>query len=92
MTLISGVFFPTNQLPGWLAMIGGWLPLAQGVALEDVKAGRVVSADEVRRRIFYFLDSLIVINLYFCHYIILLYAADCTFYTCFRFRKPRTRD
>jgi len=33
MTLISGVFFPTDQLPGWLAMIGGWLPLAQGVAL-----------------------------------------------------------
>lgn len=33
MTLISGVFFPTNQLPGWLAVIGGWLPLAQGVAL-----------------------------------------------------------
>ena len=33
MTLISGVFFPTENLPGWLAMIGGWLPLAQGVAL-----------------------------------------------------------
>lgn len=33
MTLISGVFFPTEQLPGWLAAIGGWLPLAQGVAL-----------------------------------------------------------
>ena len=33
MTLISGVFFPTDQLPGWLATIGGWLPLAQGVAL-----------------------------------------------------------
>jgi len=33
MTLVSGVFFPTDQLPGWLALIGGWLPLAQGVAL-----------------------------------------------------------
>ncbi|MGE5770393.1 MAG: ABC transporter permease, partial [Betaproteobacteria bacterium] len=33
MTLISGVFFPTDQLPGWLAAIGAWLPLAQGVAL-----------------------------------------------------------
>ena len=33
MTLISGVFFPTDQLPGWLAAIGEWLPLAQGVAL-----------------------------------------------------------
>ena len=33
MTLISGVFFPTNQLPGWLATIGAWLPLAQGVGL-----------------------------------------------------------
>ena len=33
MTLISGVFFPTEQLPGWLAMIGAALPLAQGVAL-----------------------------------------------------------
>lgn len=33
MTLISGVFFPTDQLPGWLATIGEWLPLAQGVAL-----------------------------------------------------------
>lgn len=33
MTLISGVFFPTDQLPGWLAAIGHWLPLAQGVAL-----------------------------------------------------------
>lgn len=33
MTLISGVFFPTDNLPGWLAAIGGWLPLAQGVAL-----------------------------------------------------------
>ena len=33
MTLISGVFFPTENLPGWLAAIGGWLPLAQGVAL-----------------------------------------------------------
>lgn len=33
MTLISGVFFPTDQLPPWLAAVGGWLPLAQGVAL-----------------------------------------------------------
>lgn len=33
MTLISGVFFPADQLPGWLAVIGHWLPLAQGVAL-----------------------------------------------------------
>ncbi len=33
MTLISGVYFPTDQLPGWLATIGTWLPLAQGVAL-----------------------------------------------------------
>jgi lipooligosaccharide transport system permease protein len=33
MTLISGVFFPTDQLPGWLAVIGSCLPLAQGVAL-----------------------------------------------------------
>ncbi len=33
MTLISGVFFPTDNLPGWLAVIGAWLPLAQGVAL-----------------------------------------------------------
>ncbi|MGB8054326.1 MAG: ABC transporter permease, partial [Azonexus sp.] len=32
-TLISGVFFPKDQLPDWLATIGGWLPLAQGVAL-----------------------------------------------------------
>ena len=33
MTLISGVFFPTDQLPGWLSAIGSALPLAQGVAL-----------------------------------------------------------
>jgi lipooligosaccharide transport system permease protein len=33
MTLISGVFFPTDNLPSWLAVIGSWLPLAQGVAL-----------------------------------------------------------
>jgi len=33
MMLISGVFFPTDQLPGWLAGIGAALPLAQGVAL-----------------------------------------------------------
>lgn len=33
MTLISGVFFPADQLPGWLASLGAWLPLAQGVAL-----------------------------------------------------------
>jgi lipooligosaccharide transport system permease protein len=42
MTLISGVFFPTDQLPGWLAFIGGWLPLAQGVALvRPLLAGEV---------------------------------------------------
>ena len=42
MTLISGVFFPTDQLPGWLAGIGGWLPLAQGVALvRPLLAGQV---------------------------------------------------
>ena len=42
MTLISGVFFPTEQLPGWLAAIGGWLPLAQGVALvRPLLAGQV---------------------------------------------------
>jgi lipooligosaccharide transport system permease protein len=42
MTLISGVFFPTDQLPGWLALIGGWLPLAQGVALvRPLLAGEV---------------------------------------------------
>ena len=33
MTLISGVFFPTDQLPAWLATLGSLLPLAQGVAL-----------------------------------------------------------
>ena len=42
MTLISGVFFPTDQLPGWLATIGGCLPLAQGVALvRPLLAGQV---------------------------------------------------
>lgn len=42
MTLVSGVFFPTDQLPGWLALIGGWLPLAQGVALvRPLLAGQV---------------------------------------------------
>ena len=42
MTLISGVFFPTDQLPGWLAMIGSVLPLAQGVALvRPLLAGEV---------------------------------------------------
>jgi len=42
MTLVSGVFFPTDQLPGWLAFIGGWLPLAQGVALvRPLLAGEV---------------------------------------------------
>jgi lipooligosaccharide transport system permease protein len=42
MTLISGVFFPTDQLPGWLAAIGSWLPLAQGVALvRPLLAGQV---------------------------------------------------
>ncbi len=33
MTLVSGVFFPTEQLPAWLATVGAALPLAQGVAL-----------------------------------------------------------
>jgi lipooligosaccharide transport system permease protein len=33
MTLISGVFFPADQLPVWLAVLGAWLPLAHGVAL-----------------------------------------------------------
>ena len=42
MTLVSGVFFPTDQLPGWLAAVGGWLPLAQGVALvRPLLAGQV---------------------------------------------------
>lgn len=42
MTLISGVFFPTEQLPGWLAAIGAALPLAQGVALvRPLLAGQV---------------------------------------------------
>jgi len=42
MTLISGVFFPTGQLPGWLASIGQILPLAQGVALiRPLLAGNV---------------------------------------------------
>jgi lipooligosaccharide transport system permease protein len=44
MTLISGVFFPTAQLPGWLATLGTWLPLAQGVALvRPLLAGQVPS-------------------------------------------------
>jgi lipooligosaccharide transport system permease protein len=42
MTLISGVFFPADQLPAWLATIGHWLPLAQGVALvRPLLAGEV---------------------------------------------------
>ena len=42
MTLISGVFFPTTQLPGWLATLGSWLPLAQGVALvRPLLAGQI---------------------------------------------------
>lgn len=42
MTLISGVFFPTDNLPGWLALIGSWLPLAQGVGLvRPLLAGQV---------------------------------------------------
>ncbi len=44
MTLISGVFFPTDQLPAWLATLGAWLPLAQGVALiRPLLAGQVPS-------------------------------------------------
>lgn len=45
MTLISGVFFPTDQLPGWLATIGAWLPLAQGVALVRPLLSGQVPAD-----------------------------------------------
>ena len=42
MTLISGVFFPTDQLPPWLGNLGAWLPLAQGVALiRPLLAGQV---------------------------------------------------
>ena len=42
MTLISGVFFPTDQLPAWLAAVGQCLPLAQGVALvRPLLAGQV---------------------------------------------------
>ncbi|HEX6735732.1 MAG TPA: ABC transporter permease [Azonexus sp.] len=42
MMLISGVFFPTDQLPAWLATLGAWLPLAQGVALvRPLLAGQV---------------------------------------------------
>lgn len=42
MTLISGVFFPTHQLPSWLAAVGAWLPLAQGVGLvRPLLAGQV---------------------------------------------------
>lgn len=42
MTLISGVFFPTDQLPAWLATLGSLLPLAQGVALvRPLLAGQV---------------------------------------------------
>jgi len=45
MTLISGVFFPTGQLPGWLATFGSLLPLAQGVALiRPLLAGEVPAA------------------------------------------------
>ena len=42
MILISGVFFPTDNLPGWLAAIGSVLPLAQGVVLvRPLLAGEV---------------------------------------------------
>lgn len=42
MTFISGVFFPTDQMPGWLATIGKQLPLAHGVALaRPLMAGQV---------------------------------------------------
>jgi lipooligosaccharide transport system permease protein len=45
MTLISGVFFPTDQLPAWLAAVGAWLPLAQGVALVRPLLGGEVPAN-----------------------------------------------
>ena len=45
MTLISGVFFPTEQLPAWLAAVGAWLPLAQGVALVRPLLGGEVPAN-----------------------------------------------
>lgn len=48
MMLISGVFFPTDQLPGWLATLGAWLPLAQGVALvRPLLAGHIPAAAPV---------------------------------------------
>ncbi len=44
MILISGVFFPTDNLPAWLALIGSYLPLAHGVALvRPLLAGEVPS-------------------------------------------------
>lgn len=33
MLLVSGVFFPADQLPPWLAGVAAWLPLAHGVAI-----------------------------------------------------------
>lgn len=33
MMFLSGVFFPLEQLPGWVRALAQWLPLAQAVAL-----------------------------------------------------------
>lgn len=33
MTLLSGVFFPAEQLPAGLATVAGWLPLSHAVAI-----------------------------------------------------------
>ena len=33
MMFLSGVFFPLNQLPGWLQQCAQWLPLSNAVAL-----------------------------------------------------------
>jgi lipooligosaccharide transport system permease protein len=33
MTFLSGVYFPLEQMPGWLQAIAAWLPLTAGVEL-----------------------------------------------------------
>ncbi|PPE70494.1 ABC transporter permease [Caldimonas thermodepolymerans] len=33
MTFVSGVYFPTDQLPGWLQQVAPWLPLTAAVEL-----------------------------------------------------------